>query len=107
MDIQRIRNLTTGILHTKMEDIHEDIEYLVVTKGVTDNILYAANRALQPFLRERLSDQRFWNEALDYGHTGDIPLAPMTHDEQKCFWSRYRVYRDYEDRERASKVRKM
>lgn len=40
MDIQRIRNLTTGILHTKMEDIHEDIEYLVVTKGVTQVIFH-------------------------------------------------------------------
>ncbi len=36
-DIQRLRNLTTGILHTEIGHIYEDIESITGAKGVMAN----------------------------------------------------------------------
>ena len=37
MDIQRLRNLTTGRLHTKMDHIHEDLGFIVGDDGSKEN----------------------------------------------------------------------
>lgn len=106
MEIQRIRNLTTGIVHTSMVDIFEDIEYLVGTKGVIDSSLWATQRALEPFLRGRIADPRFWNDAADYEHLGELDLAPMNHEEKDAFWKRYGAYKDAEQRIASSERKK-
>ena len=54
MDIQRLRNLTTGRLHTKMEHIYADIEHLTGAEGVMTHQLPNACRALEPYLREKV-----------------------------------------------------
>ena len=89
MDIQRLRNLTTGRLHTKMEDIYADIERLTGAEGVMTHQLPNACRALEPYLREKVTDARFWDGEYDTTHTGEIDVPPMDEAAQKAMWERY------------------
>lgn len=89
MDIQRLRNLTTGRLHTKMEDIYEDVEFLTGEKGVMTHMLPNAYKALLPYLREVAPDARLWDDAFDTTHTGNVEVPPMNADQRVEFWSRY------------------
>jgi hypothetical protein len=89
MDIQRLRNLTTGRLHTKMEDIYEDVEFLTGEKGVMTHMLPNAFEALLPYLREVATDQRLWDGAFDTSHLGSAEVPPMNADQRAEFWSRY------------------
>jgi len=83
MDIQRLRNLTTGILHTDMSHVYLDIEYLVGIKN--------ALKALKPYLMKKCTDPRFWNSKYDKDktHIGEFDIEPMNETEQKEFWERY------------------
>jgi hypothetical protein len=89
MDIQRLRNLTTGRLHTKMEHIYQDIEFLTGEKGVMTHMLPNAFRALEPYLRGKVTDSKFWEDVYDTTHTGEIDVLPMDESERKSFWERY------------------
>ena len=89
MDIQRLRNLTTRRLHTKMEHIYADIEYLTGEKGVMTHQLPNANRALEPYLRKKVTEARFWDGKYDTTHTGEIYVPPMDQAEKKAMWERY------------------
>lgn len=91
MDIQRLRNLTTGRLHTKMEDIYADIERLTGEEGVMTHMLPNACRALEPYLREKAPDERLWRDEYDTTHTGEIDVPPMDESERKTFWERYKA----------------
>lgn len=89
MDIQRLRNLTTGRLHTQMADIYQDIEYLTGARGVLTHMLPDATKALLPYLREKTPDARLWDGAYDTAHVGEIDVPPMNSDEQAAFWVRF------------------
>jgi hypothetical protein len=89
MNAQRLRNLTTGKLHTKMEDIYADVEFITREKGVMTHMLPNAHRALQQWLKEKVSDQRYWDGAYDVTHAGEFDLQPMTDTEKQDFWNRY------------------
>lgn len=89
MDIQRIRNLTTEVLHTKMADVYEDLEYITGERGLMTHMLPNINRAVRPWLQEQITDPRFWIEELDESHTGDFPLRQMTAAESKAALERY------------------
>lgn len=89
MDIQRLRNLTTGRLHTNMGDIYLDIEFITGEKGVMTHMLPNAMRAIEPWLKTQIADPRMWEDEYDTTHTGEIDLRPMNDDERKEFWARY------------------
>lgn len=89
MDIQRLRNLTTGRLHTEMGHIYEDIALITGEGGVMTHQLPNANRALQPYLREKVTDARFWDGEYDPTHTGEIDVPPMDEEAKKAMWERY------------------
>lgn len=90
MDIQRLRNLTTGILHTTVDDVYVDIETLTGAAGVLTHQIPAAIRALNPFLRAHVHDPRFFDGKLDASHTGQIDIRPMDGAAQEAFWSIFR-----------------
>lgn len=85
-DIQRVRNLTTGILHTEMQHIYEDIESITGTKGVMTHHLGMASTALQPFLKSKITDQRFFDESFDTSHNGFVDIPEMNEFEKSDFW---------------------
>ena len=89
MDIQRLRNLTTGRLHTKMEDIYADIDTLTGEAGVMTHMLPNACRALEPYLREVAPDARLWDGAYDVSHTGQIAVPQMNAEQRDEFWKRF------------------
>lgn len=89
MDIQRLRNITTGILHTKIEHVYADIEQITGCSGVMTHQLPNACRALGPYLREELQDTRLWDRMYDPNHIGEIEVPTMNEAEQKAMWDRY------------------
>ena len=89
MGVQRLRNLTTGILHTKIEDVYQDIEILVGVEGVMTHQLPNATKALEPWLREQVDDSRFWDGKFDQTHAGSFDGDPMTAADRAAFWERY------------------
>lgn len=72
-----------------MGDIYEDVGFVVGEKWVMTHMLPRAFEAMQPWLREKVIDQRFWDGAYDTSHSGETDLIPMTAEERKGFWERY------------------
>ena len=89
MDIQRLRNLTTGKLHTDIGHVYQDIEYLTGESGIMTHMLPNAWRALDPYLRTVVPDTRLWDGQHDPSHTGDIDVPPMDEVAKEAFWARY------------------
>ncbi|MFM7007826.1 MAG: hypothetical protein ACKO0Z_00590 [Betaproteobacteria bacterium] len=89
MDIQRVRNITTGRLHTKMEHIYQDLGFIVGDDGLMTHMLPRVMRAVEPWLREQVTDPRFWDGEYDTTHTGEHPLRAMTPEENKAALERY------------------
>ena len=89
MDIQRLRNLTTGKLHTEMGHIYKDLGILIGEKGLMTHMLPRAMKAVEPWLRKNVSDQRFWDGKFDTTHTGEVELPETTKEEQKIFFERF------------------
>ncbi len=89
MDIQRLRNLTTGRLHTKMEDIYKDLGMLTGEDGLMTHMLPRAMKAVEPWLREKVTDQRFWDGEFDTTHTGEFDLPETTSEERQIFFERF------------------
>ena len=90
MDIQRLRNLTTGVLHTEMSHVYEDLEAITGQSLLTHMIPRAMN-AVEPWLRTHVSDERFWNKRLDVEHVGDFPLPVATDRDRNEMFERYRA----------------
>jgi hypothetical protein len=89
MDIQRLRNLTTGRLHTETGHIYQDLEYLTGEKGIMTHMIPNAMRSLEPWLRGKVTDPRFWDGEYDTTHQGEFDIEPMTAEERKQFFDRY------------------
>lgn len=95
MEIQRLRNLTTGILHTEIGHIYEDIEILTGEKGIMTHMLPRACEAMMPILGERLkkveNSERFFNGKWDKEHMGEVDMPPFAAHEKAVFWDTYRA----------------
>ncbi len=89
MDIQRLRNLTTGKMHTKMSHIYEDLEAITRMEGVMTHMIPRVNDAIRPWLKEHVTGPRFWNDQWDPDHTGDFDLSVMSDEDQKLMLARY------------------
>ncbi len=89
MDIQRLRNLTTGRLHTEVGHIYEDLEYIIGETGLMTHMLPNVWRAIEPWLKEQVQDTRFWDDEYDTTHVGDFPLRAMTAEESRAARERY------------------
>ncbi len=95
MDIQRLRNLTTGRLHTEIGHVYQDIEFFTGEKGVMTHMLPRAFRSLDPYLREVFADnQRLFDGAYDVTHEGEIDVQSMGDEARAAFWERYRAEPD-------------
>ena len=77
MDNQRLRNLTTRRLHTCSEDMREDIGFLTGEQNLSTIQAAMLLDKLRPWLREQVTDDRFWNGELDLTHQGETAIEPM------------------------------
>lgn len=91
MDAQRLRNLTTGLLHTKIEHIYQDLEFITRGGGIMTHMIPIVMEAIRPWLKEKVTDERFWDGKFDKSHTGDFPLNCMTKKENAKALERYMV----------------
>jgi len=94
MNIQRLRNLTTGRLPTKMSDIYEDLEYLTGMSGLMTPMLPNVLSAITPILKSKIVDEKFWDENYDTEHTGEYEITPMNEEEKKEFLKSYEELED-------------
>ena len=90
MDIQRLRNLTTGRLHTEMSHIYEDLEQITGEGGLMTHMLPRAIKAVEPWLREKVSDDSFWDGKYDTTHLGEIELPEPTGKDRELFFERFK-----------------
>lgn len=85
MDIQRVRNLTTGIIHTEMQHIYEDIRYITGIEHIFTHMLPKFHSAMLPYLKNNIKDPIFWNDKYDTSHIGEIELKTMNTIEKQEF----------------------
>lgn len=85
--------MTTLILHTKMDDIYKDIEFITGETGIMTHQLPAAMKAITPWLKEKVQDQRFWDNQFDVTHVGEFDLQPMNLEEVKVMFKLFGEWR--------------
>lgn len=92
MKAQRLRNLTTAKLHTKMAHIYEDLELITGQQSGSflTHQLPDVLDAVLPWLKEKVTDQRFWDGRYDPDHTGKFKLPQSTRQEQLDMIARYK-----------------
>lgn len=90
MKAQRLRNLTTGRLHTEMGHVYEDLGTITGERGLMMHMLPRARRAVEPWLREHVTDPRFWDGKHDPTHTGEIELPEPTKEDRVAMFDRYK-----------------
>lgn len=91
MDIQRLRNLTTGRLHTEMAHIYEDLGIITGETGLMTHMLPRVFCAVEPWLRKHVTDPRFWNDEYDTTHTGTCDLPESTDAERAEMFELYKA----------------
>lgn len=89
MNNLRLRNLTTHKLHTEIGFVYEDIGFLTGETGIMTHMIPRAMRALTPWLKEKVKDARFWDDAYDPSHEGETAIEPMNEAERGTFFARY------------------
>lgn len=93
MDIQRLRNLTTGRLHTTMSDIYEDFEFFTGVAFLTHQLPRALD-AILPILKRKISEPRFWDDKFDLTHVGTYAIDPLDKEELAEFRETFRSLPD-------------
>lgn len=57
--------------------------------GVMTHMLPNVMRAMEPWLKEKITDERYWDGEHDTEHNGTFEIEPMTEDEQKQLMVRF------------------
>ena len=91
IDIQRLRNLTTGRLHTDIGCIYEDLGLITGETGLMTHMLPRARRAVEPWLRDHVTDSRFWDGAFDPTHIGETELPEPSDADRAAMFERYKA----------------
>jgi hypothetical protein len=83
MDAQRLRNLTTGLLHTDIGHVYQDLEWITGQPGLMTHMLPRALDSILPWLHKHVRDERFWDDTYNPNHTGEFELPePDAADRQ-------------------------
>ncbi|MCP3965612.1 MAG: hypothetical protein GY718_04550 [Lentisphaerae bacterium] len=90
MDIQRLRNLTTGKLHTEIDHIYKDLEMITGEKGLKTHMIPRVMKLVEPWLRSHITDQRFWDGEYDTAHIGNYDLPTPTSEDRKAMFERFK-----------------
>lgn len=91
MDIQRLRSLTTGRLHTEISHVYEDLAAITGEEGLMTHMLPRALNAIEPWLRKHIADPRFWDGAFDQSHTGELALPEPTETDRAAMFAAYKA----------------
>ena len=91
MDIQRLRNITTGRLHTEIGHIYEDLEAITGERGLMTHVLPRVAKAVEPWLREHATDPRLWDGRYDVAHVGSLDLPVPSAPERAEMFERFKA----------------
>jgi hypothetical protein len=87
--VGKLRNITTGILHTNIGDVYKFIEDYTGEQGIMTHQLPSACEALTPILKRKLIKRWFepvWQkEFLD----DEVEVPDMTEEEKQEYWKSY------------------
>lgn len=83
MDVQRVRNLTTGLLHTEMHHCYEDLSVISGLNTIYTHQIPNLTRAVLPWLREKIQDDKFFDGKHNPSEKGFFRLPKPTEYEQK------------------------
>ncbi len=83
MDAQR--------LHTEMDHVYQDLERLTGMGVILTHMIPNAMRAIEPWLKEKVIDPRYWDGEYDPEHLGEHPISPMNKVEQAKMLERYKA----------------
>ena len=86
MNIQRLRNLTTQFLHTKIGDVYKDLEWITGESGLMTHMLPRVYDAVTPWLQKHVTDPRFWEKKHDPTHVGEFNLPTPTEEDRKVMF---------------------
>lgn len=73
----------------KYEHLYQDLGFIVGEYELMTHMLPRVMRAVEPWLREQVTEPRFWDGEYDTTHTGEYPLRAMTPEENKAALERY------------------
>jgi hypothetical protein len=104
-----LRNITTGILHTNVDDIYGFLESYIGEEGIMTHQLGSASKALQPILKSKLPEEWFTKEWIKEGLDESVEVPDMTATEKISFWKAYsgnaaRVWDKIKDKTTAVKI---
>lgn len=85
---QRLRNLTTLRLHTQVQHIYDDLE-MITGQPIMTSMASRANDAVEPWLRQVVSDERFWDGEYDPEHVGELELPDPTEEDRQLMTERF------------------
>lgn len=85
----KLRNMTTGILHTNIGDVYEFLEKYLGAEGIMTHQIPSACRALEPFLKAKLSEEWFTKVWEKDGLDEPAQITDLTQEEKKIFWESY------------------
>lgn len=91
MNIQRLRNLTTGKLHTEIGHIYEDLGEITGEDGLMTHMLPRVLYAVRPWLTEHVADRRFWDGKYDTSHKGEYELPTPTKEDRAAMFERFKA----------------
>lgn len=72
-----------------MEHIYEDLGIITGESGLMTHMLPRAMRAVELWLREHVTDSRFWDGEYDTTHTGTLEIPESSESDRKEMFERY------------------
>lgn len=90
----KLRNITTGILHTEIGDVYKFFDEYLDMDGIMTRQLPSALRALEPILKNKFPDKPEWftKEWIKTGLNDSIDLPELTLEEKGIFWDNYKTF---------------
>jgi hypothetical protein len=89
-DEKRLRNLTTHRLHTKLNHIYEDLEWISGETGLMTHMLPNMLEAVEPWLRQHVTDEEYWDGTHKRNAKGTYTLPEPTPEERNQMKKRYK-----------------
>lgn len=90
----KLRNVTSGILHTEIGDVYKFYEQYLGAEGIMTHQLPSAGKALDSILKRKLTDEWFTKEWIQDKEwlAKEVEIADLTQEEKDEFWKEYQVH---------------
>jgi len=88
----KLRNITTGIMHTEIKDVYLFFEEYTGEKGIMTHHLSSAIKAITDILKTKLSDKWFTKEWIKEELDEVIEIPDITEEEKASFWKLFQEY---------------